>query len=935
MPQIVPPPEPPVLIQPDAPKGVSDPCEVFNQAVEAMYRGKQTASRTAGIDTLTPKLLYWRSCEGKTGTLTASLDKIWLITHNKNLPPSSHPPVSLSALTMGIQSETRSDRPETLAPEFFFQDQQGIAQPVFPSSGSDRRQNFTASKTLEATPQIVEVYYSHPKDISITEALNPSMPMEKSAALLGPPISVGQSSPPLAPAKSATGSEQQNWASHSPASPFSVSSLQPDRSPQTLIVPDSNQTSAPRKSQGSSLVRLVIEQRSGDSREFQIPLFSQTENSPNPTELEAQPPNASDPATVEPINLVEVIADRQEYDEKQQVITAQGNVVMRFSKGVLSADRLQMNLPNRIVVAEGNVVLKRGDQVLRGARFEYYLVRDSGVILDAGGEVYQPTAGRDFSPTLPTDENADLITDQPLSDRLTANQPLQRVTRAEGYQFGVGSIRDFDLLGQEGGLPTTGGGGKINRLRFQAERVDFYPEGWDATNVRLTNDPFSPPELEVRADTAKFRNVAPLVDEVTMTNSRVTFDQQLSVPTFQDRLVFDRRPRQPGIVSFGFDGDDRGGLFVERTFNFVNSELVSLEVTPQYFIQRALFSNSFITSNQDRNEDNGGLFNSSSYGLKTKLGLSFSPRTKFQANNTLTSLNFDNIEDNLRTKVQLRQSVGDLNRPYTLSLEYNYRERLFNGSLGFQTVQNSVGGVITSPKIPLGNTGIQLSYQGSIQRVNARTDRQDLLRENRANDRITLTRYQGAASLSRGFFLWQGKALPPTAEEGLRYTPSPVRPFLRLTTGITGVTSLYSNGDNQPSLTGNIGIEGHLGQFSRPFLDYTGFKIRYRQGLRGDESPFRFDRFVDKRTLSLGLTQQIYGPFRLGVETSFNLDNDDEISTDYLLEYSRRTYNIILRYNARLSIGSINLRISDFNWIGNPEPFEGSGIQPVIQGVTR
>ena len=96
MPQIVPPPEPPVLIQPEAPKEVSDLCEVFNQAVEAMYRGKQKASRTAGIATPTPKRLYWRGCEGKTGTLTASLDKIWLITHNKNLPPSSRLPVSPS-----------------------------------------------------------------------------------------------------------------------------------------------------------------------------------------------------------------------------------------------------------------------------------------------------------------------------------------------------------------------------------------------------------------------------------------------------------------------------------------------------------------------------------------------------------------------------------------------------------------------------------------------------------------------------------------------------------------------------------------------------------------------------------------------------------------------------------------------------------------------
>ena len=87
--------------------------------------------------------------------------------------------------------------------------------------------------------------------------------------------------------------------------------------------------------------------------------------------------------------------------------------------------------------------------------------------------------------------------------------------------------------------------------------------------------------------------------------------------------------------------------------------------------------------------------------------------------------------------------------------------------------------------------------------------------------------------------------------------------------------------------------------------------------------------------MSLGITQQLYGPFRAGFQTSLNLDNNEEISTDYFLEYSRRSYNIIVRYNPVLDIGSLSLRINDFNWVGSPEPFDDSGIRPVIQGVKR
>ena len=701
------------------------------------------------------------------------------------------------------------------------------------------------------------------------------------------------------------------------------------------------------KSLGWQVTGLIARERNGDVKEYELVDWQKlTHSSANQggksphllgsnqqgdtNNQDANPPpeeeDANSTTVVEPISIVEVIADRQEYDEKQQVITASGNVEMRFAKALLRADRLRINLPNRVAVAEGNVVLKRGDQVLRGERIEYFFFRNNGVIFNANGEVYQPTATRDLSPTLPNDDNFDRIPDRPLSDRLQDSQPLRRVTTAEGYKFAVGSTRDLTLLGQSGGLATTEGGGQINRLRFQAERVDFDPDGWVATNLKLTNDPFSPPELVVSADTATYRNVGPQVDELITTNSRVVLDRTVSVPIFQDRLVFDRRARQPGLVRFGFDGEERGGLFAERTFNVVDREQVRFDITPQYYLQRALFSNK---------DNEGGLLNPSSFGVTGKLVANLQERTTLGAIAQLTSLELSESEDNLQANVRLQQKIGPLNRPHNLNLEYSYRDRLFNGSLGFQRVQSSIGFVLTSPVFFWPETGISLTYQTSIQNIDARTDRQDLIRENQGDDIVNLYRYQGAASVGRTFSLWQGKALPATPSQGLRFSSTPVLPFLQLGVGLTGVTSFYSSDDNQSSLTFSVGLQGQIGHFSRSYLDYTGFDLRYSQGLVTDESPFLFDRFVDTRTLTLGITQQIYGPFRFGVQTAVNLDSGDEISTDYVLEYSRRTYNILLRYNPVLQLGSLNLRVSDFNWLGTPEPFEGSGIRPVIQGVDR
>ena len=654
---------------------------------------------------------------------------------------------------------------------------------------------------------------------------------------------------------------------------------------------------------------LIAQERLGSRQEFQIPT----------TETEFQPS-----IPIDRVEVIEVIADRQEYDRQTEVITAKGNVVMRFAQSVMTSDRLEINLKDRIAVAKGNVVLKRGSQVLRGNKFEYYLVADRGTISNAGGEIDRSSLTKDTNVRRELAPNQTIL-DRALSDRLMNEQPITNVTATDGFNTTIGSSKDLSLVDDESST-----GGTVERLRFEAERIDFEGTDWSATNLSLTNDPFSPPELELRAERANFERLDSSRNKLSTDKSRLVIDDRFTVPLLLSAFVFDNRPSRPGLFNLAFDGDERGGLYIERSWTILNKTNFDWKITPQYFLQRALFPTAFDFSESDE----GGLFSSAVFGVKNSINVSLTPRTTLNNNLSLTSLNLGDLEDNLRAEVALQQIVGNPANPYTLALEYNYRDRLFNGSLGFQTVRSSIGGVVTSPNIAIGKTGVNLRYQASIQNINADTDRQDLLAVNRDNERTNLTRYQGAIFLNKNFSLWRGKALASTKEQGLRYTAVPVVPYLELVTGIQGVASFYSNGDRQPLLEGTIGLQGQIGHFSRSWLDYTGFIFSYSQNIRGDESPFLFDRLVDRQKLDLGITQQIYGPIKLGFNTSWDLNDNDEISTDYILEYSRRTHNVILRYNPVLELGSLSLRINDFDWEGDPQPFRDE-ITPVNQGVKQ
>lgn len=589
-------------------------------------------------------------------------------------------------------------------------------------------------------------------------------------------------------------------------------------------------------------------------------------------------PASSPEDTVE--EPIELTADRQEFNEQQQTFTASGNVIMRFRGAVLQTNQLRVNLRSRVAVAQGNISLTRGQQVLQGERLEYNFAQNRGSFQGARGTINIPTAARDISPDLPTDVSAG---SESFAER-AQRQPLQvQVTDA------------------------------IQKLRFEAARIEFNAGGWQAQNIRITNDPFSPPELEVRAAKAALVQVSPQEDRVTTSRPRIVLDHGLSLPILKSQVKIDRQGRDPlrsALPRVGFDLNERGGLFLGRNFEFGTAEQTSLRVTPHFLLGRAF--------------DTGiNIVDPDLYGLSLRLRSVLGPRRLLTGFATLNSLDPSQLADSARARLTLRQPVGT----HTLTLESAYRDRVFNGSLGEQTIQSSLGAVLASPVIPLAKTGLNLSYQIATQYFTANTALD-------SGNTDSLGRLQAIAALSRGFNLWQGQALPATAIGGLKYTPAPVVPYLQLLGGVTGVLNAYTNSDTQQILTGTIGVQGQIGHFSRRFLDYTGFNLSYSQvGLSG-LSPFLFDRVVDRKVLSVGVLQQVYGPVRVGVQAALNLDTGNAFDTDYILDYSRRTYGFTLRYNPSREIASFNFRLSGFNWMGDAEPFD-TEIRSVRNGVQR
>ncbi len=595
-----------------------------------------------------------------------------------------------------------------------------------------------------------------------------------------------------------------------------------------------------------------------------------------------QPSPVSQPPLDE---FVQLSADQQEYDTLQRVVTAVGNVLLNYQEAELKADRVQTRVAEQLVVAEGNVQLTRGEQVLQGDRLEYQLDQEQGILFKPRGTIFLPSAGTDLSTQTPT-------------SRAIGSNPL--VPLESTLQRTQSPI-------------VTGAKESVERLRFEADRIEFTGQNWRAVNIRITSDPFSPPELELRADQAELTRVAAQEDVVVLKRPRLVFDQRISIPVPRSRVVLSGQRQDPFALEIGFDDEDRGGLFLGRRFSLLSRPSFSLSVTPQFFLERAIFDRGFDLTDPDL------------YGLAIEFGSKIDPQTRFSGFFNLRSVDFANFSDQFRSGLQLQRQFSN----HTLSFEAAYRERVLSGSLGDRTIQNRLGAIFSSPTLTLGNSGVELNYRLGAELITAAID------ESSQPQIDTFGRFQGSASLRKVFPLWTGTTLPPTATEGLRYTPEPVQPYLRLVTSLTGVASGYTSGDTQTTFIGKVQVEGQFGHFSRPYLDYTGFFLGFSQGVLIGESPFIFDRVVDRQVLSVGILQHLYGPIRIGYQTSINLDTGEFFNSDIILDYSRRTYGLSLRYNPNLQVGAILFRINSFNWVSNRDPLNNPEIGVVEAGVEQ
>ncbi len=465
--------------------------------------------------------------------------------------------------------------------------------------------------------------------------------------------------------------------------------------------------------------------------------------------------------------------------------------------------------------------------------------------------------------------------------------------------------------------------GEISRWRIQAAQVRFTPEGWTASRMSFTNDPYTPAQTRIDAE-----DVVATEEEngdilIKSQRNRLIVEERLPIPVSRTQRI----QKQEEVVNrwvLGIDNDDRSGFFVGRELKSIElTDNLTLDLQPQFLLQRAIDgrNKSYVEpgtsiDSSEVTQDNaiGDLFGFEAELSGELLGLNVEAEADISTFNPSNFMNGSRFWGNVNHFITL-PLVGTVEARFFGA----YRYRTWNGSLGETDVYSAYGAFAEKKGDwqwgKLSNNYIWRFGLGNYQAESFKS-----------TNLIDTTRANFYGSMNSSYPLWRGKPAALTPDAAYRYSPVAIVPGLTLRTNINTSLAAFGDGKSQSTLSLTGGPTLTLGTFSKPFLDYTQLSIAGGGTLKQGDSPFEFDKSVDLATLGIGLTQQIAGPLLLNAGVGVNVDPGSEfygnvINSNIELRWQRRSYDLGFYFNPYEGIGGFRFRLNDFNFTGTGLPF--------------
>ncbi|ABM71496.1 conserved hypothetical protein [Prochlorococcus marinus str. MIT 9515] len=476
------------------------------------------------------------------------------------------------------------------------------------------------------------------------------------------------------------------------------------------------------------------------------------------------------------ITKKELEIQSQIQSEENNILNAEGNVLVTYKGNILKADSLIYDKTNKIIIANGNVSLNIGEQLFKMVSLKYDFNNRKGYLLDVKGLIKTDNLIDDLFSNF---ENSD-----------AKKIEILKEIKKDKVRHTPKSIENWVLF---------------------TDRINISGNKWTSVKTTLTNDllELKQVKIEVNALEAIARN------EELKFKSSVNFlvlDEKINIPFWFGDRTLTKEIRYENRWNIGFDNVDKDGFFIGRKLNSINIfDDFILDLEPQFLIQRSLkgYTKSFVSQGDSITADKV----KRDVTLKDYFALNSQIKGKInkwtleidQQNN---SFDPEKFSDSIRFKANLSKDIYFLNSKWKKSFYGIYRDRVWNGSIGETEIYSAYGSKLEKQNswVSNGISKTEILSLGLASFKGEALNSKNLVRSTKGNFFYLL---------DQKFPIIVDESTNEFIDSSYNYIPKPIKKGLSLNTKLELLYSFYDSGNNQQYVGFGAGPEFVFGDFKK------------------------------------------------------------------------------------------------------------------------
>ena len=568
--------------------------------------------------------------------------------------------------------------------------------------------------------------------------------------------------------------------------------------------------------------------------------------------------------------------------EKDNILYAEGDVVVQFKDNILKADSLVYNKKTKFAKAEGNILLKIKNQIFQADIVEYDFVKKKGNFKNIKGLINSESIFSDF------DFSSNIIYENFLST-------IQRIKKNK-VVF----------------TPK-----KVTNWIFSAEVLMVDKNIWSSKKVFLTNDLLETNQIKLQFNELR---VYPQKEKLQFKSkiNNLIFQDKIVIPFwFGDRTIFNKSENSQAVENrwnIGYDKLNKDGFFIGRKLNAVNiNNDLYLNIEPQFLIQRTLNgkTKSFVQRNSSLNSPKV----ERNISLVDYFALSAALEGKIQnwdlkMTQELNSFDLEKFANSVRTRAELSKEINLFNTTFVNRIFGAYRERIWNGSIGESEIYNAYGWQLDQSK-SWRNDAVENNQIITIGIGNYKAEE--------LNSSDFAESYKGSVSyqLNKRLPIFEKRIDSLYIDESFEYIPEPIKQGVFINSKVSATYNLYKDSNTQKYFGVGLGPEFVIGNYKKDFFDYTRLSILPFYKFKSGKSIFKFDQVSEKFTVDLNFDQHLIGSWLIETQGTLNLDKDSDDYGEFIysrigMNFKKRSYSFGIFYQPHDQAGGINFTLNGF-----------------------